>query len=301
MGTTAANVVKVSNALFLQSTDSFKGSSNTGEKLTFDTDGAITITAAQLGGLSGIEAILVDNTNTKTGAAVITLNDTVVSANKISSTGIFAVSRDSDESGTLKVDGSAVTAGNLSVTGGDGADTLIGGSGNDTLTGDQGAGGIDSMTGGAGNDTFVLSDTTAIDVITDANFGTSNTSIDIFKMSNAALSVTLDTAIDTITTGTATSAVAATDILIITDQTYADEDALDAGLENTNAVTLTNDVLVIYQDSLGNVRLALMDTAGGALANNAADVTTTDLAKLTGVSISGISSLIDAGDFSFVA
>ena len=300
MGTAASNVVKVTNALFLQSTDSFKGSSDTTETLVFDTDGAITITAAQLGGMSGIEVISVNNTTTKTGAAVITLNDTVVNANKISATGILAVSRDSDESGTLKVDGSAVTAGNLSITGGDGADTLIGGSGNDTLTGDQGAGGIDSLTGGTGNDTFVLSDATAIDIITDFNFGTSSTAVDVIKISNAAVSKSFDTTIDTVTTGTATSAVAATDILIITDQTYADAAALDTALENTNGVTLTNDVLVIYQDSLGNVRMASM-VGTGALANNASDVATTDLVKLTGVTISGISALIDAGDFSFVA
>jgi len=308
MGTASANVVKVTNALYLQSTDSFQGSSNTTESLVFDTDGAITITAAQLGGLAGIETISVNNTNTKSGAAKITLSDAIVTANKISSTGVFAVSRDTDESGTLHVDGSAVTSGNLSITGADGADTLVGGSGNDTLQGDQGTGSTtaDQLTGGAGNDTFMLVDDAAVDVITDMNFGTSSTTVDKLGFDDSELTaqiagataVTMDTSVDTVTVGTATSVATATDVLVITDQTYADATALDTAMENINGVTPTNDFIVIYQDTLGNVRIAVTgDVAGVTLSNSAADIEVYDLAKISGMSLTSVYSSIDTGDF----
>jgi len=78
--------------------------------------------------------IVLDNGNVAAGATLIVNGSSLANATQF-----------------VKVNGSAVLNGNLTLFGGAGDDTLIGGAGNDTLSG---AGGGDDLTGGAGADTF---------------------------------------------------------------------------------------------------------------------------------------------------
>ncbi len=156
--TDLADVFNVTTATYLSSTDTLNGSSGT-DVLTFNTNAAATITASQMSGVSSVESILVDNGTTATAAAKITLSQAVAAANAAAATNALTVSREATETGTLNVDGSAVTSVNLLLSGAAGADTLTGGSYNDTLAGGTG---IDSLTGGAGDDMFRYAATTAI-------------------------------------------------------------------------------------------------------------------------------------------
>jgi len=290
-GFTGTNGVTVTNAAFLQSTDSIVGSSENDDVLLINTGAATTLTAAQLGGVSSFEVLTM---TTGTGAGVITLNDTVVGNNKVASTGLYTITRTNAEVGTLKVDGSAVTSGNLSITGGDGADTLIGGAGNDTLIGDQGAGGIDSLTGGAGNDTFVVDTTrTVVDLITDFNFGTSSTTTDVLSFVDGGLLFTVN---DYDTVGLQSAGyVGDVDVLVLDSAAYADTTAVDVAVEawSTALTGLNKDLVVLWQDTFGNTHVSV---AVGAAADGGDEYTITDAVKLVGVSITTVSANINLSD-----
>lgn len=292
--------INVTNILFLQAGDSLAGGAGT-DTLSMDVNASATVTAAQLAALSSVEKLTLV-TDATAEAYVVTVNDTIVTNNRETSTGNFTIEvTDNASNGTLRVDGATVTAGNLILTGGRGADTLTGGSGNDSITGGVGT---DTLTGGAGNDTFVFTSTATVDDITDFSFGTSTTAVDLIKMSAAGMTgdatLSLDTTPDTVTKGSAVT-VAGTDVLVVTDVTYANAAALDTALEAINGVTMTNDFLVLYQDSIGNVRLAYADVTTALLATGGNEVTTYDIAKFSGVTITGITSLVNTSDFSIVA
>jgi Ca2+-binding RTX toxin-like protein len=85
------------------------------------------------------------------------LSNEVVSANYSGTS--FTVTRQADDDGTIRVDGSAVTGYALALNGGDGADTLIGGTGNDTIEGQSGVDVITITSGGT--DRVVITDATA--------------------------------------------------------------------------------------------------------------------------------------------
>lgn len=156
--TSSADVFTVTTQGYLASNDTLKGGAGA-DQLTINTNAAVTITADQLSGLSSVETILVDNDNTETAAAVITVNEAVALANADTSNNTLTVTRQSSETGTLRVNGATVTTMSLALNGAGGADTLTGGAGNDVITGGLGS---DSQTGGAGNDIFVY--TVASDV-----------------------------------------------------------------------------------------------------------------------------------------
>lgn len=295
------DAITVTNNAYLSSSDTIDGGAGT-DTATFTSATNTTFTAAQLGALKNIETL--QFTSGGAGNVVMTLTDAIVGANVISS-GTFTVQRSiAADTGTLKVTGTDVTSSyKLALTGALGADTLLGGSGADTIFGGVNDADIDSMTGGSGNDTFALDDS-AIDIITDFSFGTSSTAVDVLlaDISDLGLdaTLTLDTVLETITRGTASGAVAATDVLIITDQSYANAAAVDTALE-ANTALMTHDYLVIYQDTFGAIRVAIADVTTAQNTNGAAEVTTVDLAQLTGITMTGISSLIDITDFVYQA
>jgi Ca2+-binding RTX toxin-like protein len=293
-GNTAVDAFTVATSAYLSATDAIRGGAGA-DTITFSGAAAGVFTAAQLSGISSVETFIVD-TDAGSEAYRFTLNDTVA-GNNFSGTA-FTVSR-AAEAGTLNVQGQLVSY-SLALTGGTAADTLVGGTGNDTIVG-RADSAIDNLTGGAGNDIFHLDDG-AIDVITDFNFGTSSTSVDVLlaDISDIARDATLllDTELDTITTGAASAAVAATDVLVVTSAVYADAAAVDTALEDNTAL-MTHDYLVIYQDTFGSIRVALADVTRAQNANNSADVTVVDLVQLTGLSMSTISTLISLTDFTF--
>jgi len=151
-GNDTFQVVTVSdftNALAAETVNGGAGS----DTLAFATaaNAAITLTAANLGAIAQLETITV---NAGSGASSITLTDAVYTANGQG----FAIT--SGGTGTLTVDGSALTAANaVDLTGTTGAvnDTLTGGAGADTFRFSASTlSSTDSVTGGAGTDTIIL-------------------------------------------------------------------------------------------------------------------------------------------------
>ena len=80
--------------------------------------------------------------------------------------------------GGLQIDGSAVTAGTLSLSGEALSNTLIGGSQDDTISGFggndvlKGGGGNETLIGGSGSDSFVFASNFGNDTVTDFDGGT---------------------------------------------------------------------------------------------------------------------------------
>jgi Ca2+-binding RTX toxin-like protein len=295
------DTVTVSNNVYLSSSDTLAGGTGT-DTLSFTNDTAQTntITAAQLTNVTGFETFSINHaTDTNLVNYVFTLTDTIV-GNQVAVGSTFTITKDAAEDGTLKVDGSAVTNSyNLALNGADGVDTLIGGAGNDTIMGEAG---LDSLTGGSGNDVFDFNATTeGSDTITDFSFGTSSTSVD--RIDIAGLALTFDgvygtSSIVTKTSGLASNATIAdlTAVLVINDQAFSNAAAMETALEAYTWTNIDQDLIVVWQDSLGNshVSVAVDDNGAG---DDADDYTVSDLATLSGVSITGIASLIDTSDF----
>lgn len=291
-----ADTVVISNAAYLSSADSLDaGTGSDTLSFTNDTAATNTITAAQLTNVKGFETFNINHaTDTNLVNYVFTLDDTIV-GNQVAVGSTFTISRDTGEDGTLKVDGSAVTSNyNLSLAGADGADTLTGGAGNDTISGLDGN---DSLTGGAGNDTFVVTGLTQAangsDVITDFNFGTSTTSVDVIQLDVTSTTKVFGKA------STGITAAAGTEILILDQAAYQDASGAQTAARtalgaNDNAA----EAIVIWQDTLGNLNLSVYaDTS----ANSTADGTLQDsMVKFAGLTLAGVLTNIDAGDFSLI-
>ncbi|WP_449228167.1 DUF4347 domain-containing protein [Azospirillum argentinense] len=105
------------------------------------TIGASDSFATRISGVESITATLTSN------AISITVGDDFYNAGFRT----INLSGDTNSQGQNLIDASAVTAGGLTLTGSDGADSILGGSGNDTISG---SGGNDTIRGGAGNDSI---------------------------------------------------------------------------------------------------------------------------------------------------
>lgn len=291
-----ADTVVISNAAYLSSADSLDaGTGSDTLSFTNDTAATNTITAAQLTNVKGFETFNINHaTDTNLVNYVFTLDDTIV-GNQVAVGSTFTISRDTGEDGTLKVDGSAVTSNyNLSLAGADGADTLTGGAGNDTISGLDGN---DSLTGGAGNDTFVVTDLTQAangsDVITDFNFGTSTTSVDVIQIDVTSTTKVFGKA------STGITAAAGTEILILDQAAYQDASGAQTAARtalgaNDNAA----EAIVIWQDTLGNLNLSVYaDTTADSTANGTLQ---DSMVKFAGLTLAGVLTNIDAGDFSLI-
>jgi len=298
MGDGNDGITLINNA-YLSGNDAINGGAGTDTiTLTNDTAATNTLSAAQLGALSNVETVTINHaTDTNLVNYVATLTDAIVGANVVQG-GTFTFGRDVGEDGTLKVTASDVSSTyKLSFAGGDGADTFIGGAGDDTIAGESGA---DSITGGAGNDTFdfiTASNIGGADTITDMDFGTSSTAVDKIDINdlttpNGGFDLKV---IDS--TGFAVDE----DVVVITSQAFATTTAVDTFYEtrSTAATGASNDVILIYQDTLGSVKLAMAVGADGAMssADQGDEYTVTDLATLSGLNINTISTLVDIGDF----
>lgn len=295
-GGASTDAFVVASTTYLSGTDSLSGGAGA-DTLTFtSTTASQVVSAAQLAGVSGVETFAV--VSGAANAFAFTLTDAIVSANTTGTN--FTVTRATDTStGTLKVDGSAVTYA-LTLSGDAGADTLIGGTGADTISGGLADTANDSLTGGSGSDDFILDDGAGIDTITDMNFGTSSTTVDQLNVVAVAAEATavFDTIVDTVTVSTVGIAdlSAATDVFIVQTDTYANAAALDTYIETAAAGTILLDFTIIYADNFGNVRVAVAES-DGVETGAGADFTTTDVAILGGVTLAGVAPLISTGDF----
>ena len=282
-GNTAVDAFTVGTSAYLSATDAIRGGAGA-DTITFSGAAAGTFTAAQLSGISSVETFTVD-TAAGSEAYKFTLNDTVA-GNNFSGTA-FTVSR-AAEAGTLNVQGQLVSYA-LILSGGTAADTLVGGSGNDTITG--GATADDSLTGGAGNDSFVLGITTN-DSITDFSFGTSSTATDVIKiLSGGFAGATLSG--ETVSVGKTGSAAGDYSVVVLTAAAYTSA-ANAATAANAIDNSTNEELIVIYQNDMGNV--IVMYDADSDTDGTAAE---TIIGTLSGITITGVASLIDASDFLF--
>ena len=306
-GTVNADTVTIGDSLKLASTDTFDGG-NGADIMQININGGstaagiITVTAAQIGGASSFATINIDDASATHMGIILT--DAVVNANASSSAMTIAGTDGSTATTALMtIDASAVTAtAALTLTGGSAVDTISGGAGADEISG---LGGNDVLSGGGGKDDFHVDATTAVDTISDFDFGTATTTVDQIQLlliytggaDGAQAADGMDTTIDSvdIITSGVIGIDAATDVAIFTGVTYADQAAVEVAIEGLNSAIVVEDFYVIYQDNFSNVHIAIAESDGSSDSNN--DFVVNDVMKLTGLNITDISTLIDAGDF----
>jgi len=259
--------------------------------------GTTTITEAQLAGMTSVETININTSNNATTDVYsLTITDAVV-ANQINSGETMTLTRDASDTGKTTFDASAVTADyKMALNGGAAADVLTGGAGADTI---DGGAGNDTLTGGTGIDTFVfdVAATNGNDDITDFNWGTTTTGSTTVDLLDLQALATLSWGADLFDTvqKTSTSATigADTDVIIIDTESFASEAALNTAITTGGdyAISGTDDTLIFWQDSLGNVNLTFdttgATTGGGSLIAHFSNA----------VSITGIADLISIDDF----
>ena len=290
------DTVQVSNNAYLSSNDTLDGGTGSDTlAFTYNTASSNTISAAQLSNVKGFETFSFANATNGTAVNyVLTLDDTIV-GNQVAVGSTFTVSRTAANTGTLKIDGSAVTNSYvLALSGGAGVDTLTGGAGNDTITG---AAGNDVLTGGAGNDTFVVTGLTQAangsDSITDFSFGTSTTAADVIQIDVTSTTKVFGKA------STGITAAAGTEILVLDQAAYQDASGAQTAAQTAfGANDSAAEAIVIWQDTLGNLNLSVYaDASADATANGTLQ---NSMVKFSGLTLAGVLSLIDASDFSLI-
>ena len=290
------DTVQVSNNAYLSSNDTLDGGTGSDTlAFTYNTASSNTISAAQLSNVKGFETFSFANATNGTAVNyVLTLDDTIV-GNQVAVGSTFTVSRTAANTGTLKIDGSAVTNSYvLALSGGAGVDTLTGGAGNDTITG---AAGNDVLTGGAGNDTFVVTGLTQAangsDSITDFSFGTSTTAADVIQIDVTSTTKVFGKA------STGITAAAGTEILVLDQAAYQDASGAQTAAQTAfGANDSAAEAIVIWQDTLGNLNLSVYaDASADANANGTLQ---NSMVKFSGLTLAGVLSLIDANDFSLI-
>jgi Ca2+-binding RTX toxin-like protein len=293
---TGGDTAVVSNNAYLSTSDTISGGAGSDTlSFTYNTASSNTITAAQLTNVTGFETFSINNATDATAVNyTLTLTDAMLGA-QVNPGATFTVTRDAADTGTTKVDASAVTSTYaLAVTGGTGNDTILGGTNADTITGGAGS---DSLTGGAGNDTFVITGTSVaangLDSITDYSFGTASTAVDLIRIDLTSTTKVFGTASAGIT------AAAGTEILVLDTTAYADSSAAQTAARtlfgaNDNAA----EAVVVWQDTLGNLNMSLYaDASADATANG---TLTNAMVKFVGLTLSSAGTLIGSADFDIV-
>jgi hypothetical protein len=311
-----ADIVNVTTEAYLQATDTLSGGLGTDTVNVTLVGGTVAapdvLSNAVFAGVSGFEVINVDAAQA-TDYISFTLTDSIVNSNNTSNA-LELTAEDSAGiafNGIATFDASAVTSTvALTINGGTLGDTIKGGAGADEIVGGNGA---DTLTGSGGSDDFQVANDTSMDVITDFSFGTATTAVDQIQFNanflgnaNGAETTADFTAAAKANNGTAsvdTGTIAAnidatTDIAIITNTTYAGAAAIDTAVTALNGGIVDQDFVLIYQDTFGNVRLSVVE-GDGSNDQAASEFVVTDIAQLTGTTISAVSTLINSGDFIF--
>jgi S-layer protein len=302
-----ADTVNVTVKAYLSASDTINGGLGS-DTLQVNIDGGasssarVTLSAADLAGVRGFETINIDDaTATYIG---ITVTDAVTGANASSNAmAISATDGTTAFDGFASIDASAVTSTAMTLTGGSGNDTIKGGAGADELFGGDGT---NTVTGGDGKDDFhVANVTTAVTTITDFNWGTSSSTgtqdqieIDANYLggaNGADNAATVQTGANFAQVHTNIAGIGnTTDVAVMTDKAYTRAD-LDTAIEALDSAVVTQDFFVVYQDTFGNVRVAIAESDGSA--DSGADYTVTDAFIMSGITITGVASSISADDF----
>jgi len=303
------DIVNVATEAYLSASDTFVGGigSDTfhvnlagGSAAAYDS-----LAASVFANVSGFETITVDSDNSFISFA---LNDALVDGNAASNA--LAIST-ADLDGTAyngvsTIDASAVTSTvSLTITGGTGVDTISGGAGADELVAGN-ASDVISLAGGGKDDVHVANDTNA-DTITGFDWGTGSTANDQIEVTANYLGgadgaqaadgfdLTIDS-VDTITSGI-TGIDAATDVAIFTGATYT-QATLETAIEGLDSAVVLEDLFAIYQDTFGDVRIAVVESDGATDSGN--DFAVNDILVFSDLGIADIATKIDATDFILV-
>tara|TARA_E500000331_G_C17117872_1_gene652513 strand:- start:174 stop:998 length:825 start_codon:yes stop_codon:yes gene_type:complete len=158
-------------------------------------------------------------------------------------------------------DGTNITLGSAAdtMTGGTGVDIVVGGAGADTFNASSG---LDKYTGGTGSDIYILSTATAdaTDQLTITDFarGTNGDLIhidesevagDILEALTAGTTAYVEGSIGTLGTNNSSTAWASNSFLVVTDQSFATYDLLEAQLDIENGGTDLADTVTLFLDS----------------------------------------------------
>lgn len=309
-GGAGIDTVIVTDDVYIGAGDTLKGGSGNNNVLAFNDQGVAgatnTFAASQFTGVSGFNTWSITDTAAAGNAETfdITIDNAVAAANAHSTNSTLTINMDAAATGTdtLKLDASAVGAAvKLDVTGGNAGDTIKTGAGDDTIDGGLGA---DTITVGEGKDIVKITSVLTADTITDFNFGAAagktGANIDQLDLNGIkGAGFNWDGGFDTIQTITADATAIATDsdIIIMAHKAFDDAAAVDVYLEANNTGNIDGDLVVIYQDTLGRVRVAFADGDGNQTTTAGADYATADIAILTNLTLAGVKDIIDTGDF----
>jgi Ca2+-binding RTX toxin-like protein len=263
-GSSAADVFNITNNVFLQATDTLTGGAGN-DSVTFSDANGGTITT-KMSVFSAVESVSIDTTGA--GNFTLVFDDTMVGSNYNTTDNKWTVARDAADTGTTKLDATAVSSAyNLVLAAGTGyssssggGDTLIGGAGNDTITGGAGRGG-DVITLTAGGVDRVRYTAAADGEINDGDAEDADESSDNI------------TGFTTYTSsGSSTAAQTGYDIFVFTAEDSSDEaDIFDAGtgiVLGDTAPTTTAGTLVTLNEADYNEINGSSSAAGTGLADD---------------------------------
>jgi hypothetical protein len=177
-------------------------------------------------------------------------------------------------------DGTSLTLGSAAdiVTGGTGVDIVVGGAGADTFNASSG---LDKYTGGAGSDIYIMTTATAdaTDTLTITDFakGTGGDLLHVDESAVAGGIVTGMTAgttayvegsIGTVGVNNSATAFASNSFLVVTDQSFATYDALEAQIDIENGGTDLADTVTLFLDSTNGYAVMYADGVVGTTTND---------------------------------
>lgn len=296
LGSKNADSATVSNAVYIQATDTLNGADGA-DTLIFDTAAGAgvdqTVTAAQLAGVSSFQNVVIADTEAAANKFNVTLDNSFV-ANNADLNGDLSVSAAGVVNDTVTVDASAAAGSfDIALTGGDQGDTLKTGSGDDALTGGLGN---DTITTGGGKDSVVYNTGDGVDVLTDMDFGSltgTGANVDTLDVSAILSAAASPSGTGDVVGQDLAGTLAGADILIMNQTTYADLTLAEGAWNAAAGLAAGEDVAVFWVDNLQNVHFSV-DTDGGTNGVGA-----DDLATLQGMSINEVAASVDGGDVLF--
>lgn len=307
-----ADTIIVGASAFLTDADVLNGGAGNNNALNFDTTGNTKqiVTAAQLTNVSNFSTWNINDTATTANEFELTVTNAVAAQNINSTNNTLTISAATNGRDKVTIDASDVgSAYKLNVATGTaaaaaGAQTVKLGAGDDTITLNSAATGatVNTVTLGGGKDTVVFTANTASaagavatnNTVKDVNLGTATgTGANVDKLDFQAFNITdasaggaFDTAIR-VHNGAAADA---SNVIVLSNVSYDTAAAIDTAV--ATQTNLDGAVLVIWQDSLGRVKIGV--DADGDTATGANDITT--IAAFEGVTITGVATALDAGD-----
>lgn len=311
-GSSQVDTITVGASAFLTDADVLNGGAGNNNVFDFDTTGNTKqiVTAAQLTNVSNFNTWNIKDAAATANEFELTVSNAVAAQNINSTNNTLTISAATNGSDKVTIDASDVgSAYKLNVSTGIGAgaaaaQTVKLGAGDDTITLNSAATGatVNTVTLGGGKDTVVFAANTASaagavatnNTVKDVNLGTATgtgANVDkldfkAFNILDAAAGGTFDTAIRVHNGAAAT----ASNVIVLSNVSYDTAAAIDTAV--ATQTNLNGAVLVIWQDSLGRVKIGV--DADGDTATGANDITT--IAAFEGVTITGVATALDAGD-----